>query len=130
MDWSKEAIMILAQIALLRNVCLTTFAYGRGRTAVVLLVFSLLLPGLAAAESGAQSAARRGKIYFFSKDYDKAYDAFNEAFLADPSNVGVSFYLGRSAFFKGDYEMAIMAFDRVLIMSPDSILMLLSCLVV
>lgn len=64
MDWSKEAIMILAQIALLRNVCLTTFAYGRGRTAVVLLVFSLLLPGLAAAESGAQSAARRGKIFF------------------------------------------------------------------
>ncbi len=94
-------------------------AYQRGLIAALcLIVVVLVLPNPAAAT---ESAAQRGKIYFFSKDYDKAYDAFNQAFLADPTDLAVSFYLGRTAFLKGDYEMAVMAFDRVLIMKPDSI---------
>ena len=92
------------------------------KTLIVILFFFILLPTTAlAVELDAQSAIRRGKIYFMSKEYDKAYDALYEAFITDPSDLSASFYLGRAAFEKGDYEMAIMSFDRILMMTPNSI---------
>lgn len=94
----------------------------RVKSLMVILFFFILLPSIGlAAESSAQSLARQGKIYFLSKDYNKAYDVLYKAFKEDPTDLSTSFYLGRAAFEIGNYEMAIMSFDRVLIMSPDSI---------
>lgn len=62
----------------------------------------------------------QGKTLFDNGHYPAAYAKFQEAFLEEPENLDVSFYLGRAAFETGDYESAAMAFERVLIMVPDA----------
>ncbi len=95
---------------------------ARLKGSVLLVALCVLIPfGGNAAELGPQSVAQRGKVYFYAQDYGKAYNVLYVAFKADPADLSVNFYLGRSAFEIGAYESAIMAFDRILIMSPNSI---------
>jgi tetratricopeptide (TPR) repeat protein len=77
----------------------------------------------------------QGKYYFFQKDYEKAYLSFHQSFMEDPTNLNISFFMGRAAFehamisrAKGDeetaqrrLESALMAFDRVLIIQPGAV---------
>lgn len=64
---------------------------------------------------------QQGKIFFESRDYPKAYEAFLTAFKLSPGNWEVDFFLGRSAFETGDFEMAVMAFERALMSKPDRV---------
>ena len=61
-----------------------------------------------------------GQQYFTEQKYDAAYDEFFQAFVNDPGNLNISFYLGRSAFESGRYEEAIMAYDRILMTTPNT----------
>lgn len=102
----------------------------------ILLVIVLCLPFHAQAESAKElSPFEQGKIFFQHQNYEKAYLAFYQAFMNDPTDLNISFFLGRSAFEHamiaralGDketsqkrLEAALMAFDRVLIVQPGAI---------
>ena len=63
---------------------------------------------------------KKGLSFFEVGQYQQAFDRFLEAFLAEPGDPDVDFYLGRAAFEIGDYEMALMAFERILITSPET----------
>ncbi len=86
-----------------------------------LFIFSSLSFSAKAEGQNIDSLVNEGKASLFSKDFDTAYKAFHKAFLLDPANLDVSFFLGRAAFEKGDYESALMAFDRILIMIPNAV---------
>ncbi len=73
-----------------------------------------------AAEAPWQKIYDEGLLHFQAGRWQKASAAFSQAFLLEPGNPEISFYLGRAAFEQGDFENAIMAFDRVLITDPDS----------
>ena len=88
---------------------------------LIVLFFCLSVSPTYSADIDNISPLQRGKIYFFSKDYEKAYVAFHEAFLENPTDLNISFFLGRAAFEKKDFEAAFMAFDRILIMEPTSV---------
>ncbi len=62
----------------------------------------------------------QGKTLFTKGAYLEARKFLEKAFLDDPANPDINFYLGRSAFETGDYETALMAYDRVLIFNPDA----------
>ena len=83
-------------------------------------VLLLLLMPLTAHAATAQENYAQGKLQFDAGNYAAAYDLFQAAFLADPTNLDISFYLGRAAYEKGDYEAALMAFERILIMDPNA----------
>jgi len=61
-----------------------------------------------------------GKQYFDEGKYEKAYDYLFQAFLQDPQNLDISFYMGRAAFESKKYEEAIMAYERILMVDPDA----------
>lgn len=84
---------------------------------VFLLCLTLATPALAQTST---ELLNQGKTEFEAGNYDTAYDLLEKAFLADPTNLDISFLLGRSAYEKGDYEAALMAYERVLIMTPDA----------
>ncbi len=62
----------------------------------------------------------KGKQAFAVSNYSEAYDHFYQAFLHDPTNKNINFYLARSAFEKGDYETAVMAYERILLQDPEA----------
>ncbi len=98
------------------------------------ILFFSLLTCHASAQSGLDPFSQ-GKYYFFQKNYQKAYISFHQAFMQDPTNLNVSFFMGRAAFehamaarANGDeetaqrrLESALMAFDRVLIIQPGAV---------
>ena len=88
----------------------------------LLLACGLSLPATASSTSSPTPASvvERGKQALQAKDYDTALHNFQEAFMADPTNLDISFYLGQVAFEQGDYETAIMSYERILIMKPDT----------
>lgn len=61
-----------------------------------------------------------GQQYMADQKYDAAYQEFFQAFINDPGNLNINFYLGRSAFESGRFEEAIMAYDRILMSTPDA----------
>ena len=83
------------------------------------VLLSLATPSLLMAQTPANLFSE-GKAQFDAGNYEAAYDTLNAAFLADPTNLEISFLLGRAAYEKGDYESALMAFERILIMQPDA----------
>lgn len=58
--------------------------------------------------------------HFRKKEYEKAYELFNEVFFNDMGNSLTNFYLGRSAYETKRYEFAISAYDRILITEPNN----------
>ncbi|MDH3359548.1 MAG: tetratricopeptide repeat protein [Desulfobulbaceae bacterium] len=86
---------------------------------IITLFLSLFIPSVTMAQATTDLFSE-GKAQFETGNYDKAYDILNKAFLADPTNLDISFLLGRAAYEKGDYESALMAFERILIMNPDA----------
>ncbi|MBI9089813.1 MAG: DUF560 domain-containing protein [Desulfobacterium sp.] len=74
-----------------------------------------------AMETGHDSHFTRGTLLFNAKDFNNAYDELFKAFVLDPGNSDINFYLGRAAFETGNYEMALMAFERVLMADPEAI---------
>ena len=74
---------------------------------------------LAVEEKGNESF-EKGLSDFRTGQYQQAFDRFLEAFLENPGNPDVDFYLGRAAFEIGDYETALMAFERILIIGPET----------
>lgn len=85
----------------------------------LVILFCLLIPSLATAQSS-EDFYNQGKVQFEAGNYEIAYDLLNKAFLDDPTNLDISFLLGRAAYEKGDYESALMAYERVLIMTPEA----------
>jgi hypothetical protein len=65
------------------------------------------------------SALALGKASLEAGRYEEAMLHLQTAFLDDPANVDVSFFLGQAAFGAGNYEAASAAFDRVLVIRPD-----------
>ena len=84
-----------------------------------ILLLCLAAPTLAVAQTSSDLFSE-GKTQLEAGNFDTAYDLLNKAFLADPTNLDISFLLGRAAYEKGDYESALMAFERILIMNPDA----------
>lgn len=72
-------------------------------------------------ETGHGNHFSRGTLLFKAKDFNNAYDELFKAFVLDPGNPDINFYLGRAAFETGNYEMALMAFERVLMTDPEAI---------
>jgi tetratricopeptide (TPR) repeat protein len=73
-----------------------------------------------AVEDKKSESFQKGLSSFEAGQYQQAFDRFLEAFLAEPGDPDVDFYLGRAAFEIGDFEMALMAFERILITSPET----------
>lgn len=63
---------------------------------------------------------KKGLSFFEAGQYQEAFDRLLEAFLVEPGDPDIDFYLGRAAFEIGDFEMALMAFERILITSPET----------
>lgn len=84
----------------------------------ILLALHLCLTQAVAAEKVSASFAQ-GKQYFDQGRFDEAYTELHKAFVQDPANLEINFYLGRAAFESGRLEEAVMAFDRILIAEPD-----------
>lgn len=103
-------------------------------TVSLCLLFFISIPAHAKEAEGV-TALEKGKIFFQQKSYEQAYLALHQAFMQDPTDLNVSFFMGRAAFeqamlsrVKGDeetaqrrLEAALMAFDRVLIVQPGAI---------
>lgn len=66
------------------------------------------------------SAFATGKQSFDQNRFDEAYKRLFEAFVENPADLDINFYLGRAAFESGRYEESVMAFERILIANPDS----------
>ncbi len=84
-----------------------------------LIALSLCLTQAVAAEKMSASFAQ-GKQYFDQGRFDDAYTELYKAFVQDPANPEINFYLGRCAFESGRLEEAVMAFDRILITDPEA----------
>ncbi|MDH3393004.1 MAG: tetratricopeptide repeat protein [Desulfobulbaceae bacterium] len=89
--------------------CLLTFT----------ILLSIIIPSLVMGQP-THNYFTDGKTQFTAGNYEEAYDLLEKAFLEDPTNLDISFLLGRAAYEKGDYEAALMAYERVLIMTPDA----------
>lgn len=103
------------------------------------IIFTVLFFGLTNSaigqEVGVTTLLAQGKQYFNAKEYEKASVVFQQAFLNNPADLDISFFMGRAAFEqamlartegKDDLtqkrlEAALMAFDRVLIMDPAAV---------
>ena len=86
----------------------------------ILLLFILPLQAITLYAQETDNHYLLGQQYFTDQKYDAAYDEFFQAFVNDPGNLDISFYMGRSAFETGRYEEAIMAYDRILMTTPDA----------
>jgi len=86
--------------------------------AMVLIALHLCLTQAVATEKVSASFTQ-GKQYFDQGKFDEAYTELHKAFVQDPANLEINFYLGRAAFESGRLEEAVMAFDRILIAEPD-----------
>lgn len=84
---------------------------------VLALHFSLVLPVFAEESAGSFT---QGKQYFDQGQFDAAYTELHKAFLQDPANKDLNFYLGRAAFETGRPEEAVMAYERILMVDPDA----------
>nr|MBF0222317.1 tetratricopeptide repeat protein [Desulfobulbaceae bacterium] len=91
------------------------------KIAILLTILFYVSAPAFAIEFAEISPLEKGKLFFQNKEYEKAYLALHQAFMSDPTDLNVSFFLGRAAFEMGDYENALMAFDRILIMDPNAI---------
>ena len=101
---------------------------------IFFLAFSLALPTPSSA-STSDDAFILGKHQLTKGNFEKAYDLLFLAFLDDPANPDINFFLGRAAFekamvaFQNDdkdsahssLEAALMAFDRILIVQPNAV---------
>ena len=83
------------------------------------ILFCITIPTLAMAQTPTDPFSE-GKTQLEAGNYETAYDMLNKAFLADPTNLDISFLLGQAAYEKGDYESALMAYERILIMQPEA----------
>ncbi len=86
----------------------------------VLCFFMFHVSFSSAVEHKKSESFEKGLSSFRAGQYQQAFDRFLEAFLAEPGDPDVDFYLGRAAFEIGDFEMALMAFERILITSPET----------
>ena len=62
----------------------------------------------------------QGRQSFDQGRFDEAYKQLYEAFVENPADLDINFYLGRAAFESGRYEESVMAFERILIADPNS----------
>lgn len=62
---------------------------------------------------------KEGLKLFKSKDYKRAYIAFDEILFDNLGSVNTNYYLGRSAFEIGRYNEAIAAYERVLTINSN-----------
>lgn len=59
--------------------------------------------------------------HFKNREFQKAYDLFEELFNENLNDTNINFYLGRSAFELKNYQQALVAYERVLFEKPDSL---------
>lgn len=70
------------------------------------------------AEPEVRRLIERGRSLLDAGQFKDAYVALREAFIANPANTGISFYMGQAAFGAGLYEDAVTAYERILQMRP------------
>ena len=81
--------------------------------------FSMALAMTAGLVYGAEVAGvEEGLKLYQTKEYEQAFQVLSEAFLEDPSNPRVNFYLGLTAAALKRYDDAVAAYERVLINNP------------
>jgi|GEM_PF-1514239 len=104
------------------------------KSTIFLLLFIIVFSTSSSFAATADQRFVLGKNELSKGNFDKAYELLFLAFLGDPDNPDVNFFLGRTAFEKAmlafknndkesahsSLEAALMAYDRILIVQPDA----------